>query len=255
MLVNLHTHTARCMHAVGADEEYVLAAIDRGLQVLGFSDHTPHFYPDGHISSVRMTPTQLPEYADSIRTLKEKYAHQITIHLGVEAEYFPDLFPDTLRALRNNGVEYMLLGQHTLQAIGGPHCGAPTEDESVLQKYCDLVIAAIETGLFTYVAHPDFVHFVGDDKVYQRHMRRLCRTAKACDTPLEVNMLGLRQDRHYPSDRFFRLVAEEDCQVVIGSDAHKPEQVLLPKNEVQALAAVERFRLNLITMPVIRNIQ
>ena len=86
-------------------------------------------------------------------------------------------------------------------------------------------------------------------------MRRLCRAAKACDTPLEVNMLGLRQDRHYPSDRFFRLVAEEDCQVVIGSDAHKPEQVLLPENEVQALAAVERFRLNLITMPVIRNIQ
>ena len=35
----LHTHTKRCGHAFGADEEYVQAAIDAGIKVLGFSDH------------------------------------------------------------------------------------------------------------------------------------------------------------------------------------------------------------------------
>ena len=254
MTVNLHTHTARCMHAVGTDEEYVLAAIDRGLQALGFSDHTPHFFPDGYTSSVRMTPEQLPGYADSIRALKEKYAGQITIYLGVEAEYLPDLFSDTLSLLRDNGVEYMLLGQHQLLPVGGPHCGTATEDETILQCYCDRVIAAMETGLFTYLAHPDFIHFIGEEKIYRKHMRRLCRTAKGCGIPLEINMLGLRQNRHYPSDRFFSIVAEEDCPVVIGSDAHKPEQVLLPDNEAQALEIVNRFGLALITEPEIRKI-
>ena len=254
MRVNLHTHTARCMHAVGTDEEYVLAAIDRGLKTLGFSDHTPHIYPDGHIATVRMVPAQLPEYAESIRALKEKYAGKITIHLGVEAEYFPDLFPDTLRLLRDNGVEYMLLGQHSILPVGGPHCGTPTEDETTLCQYCDRVIAAIETGLFTYVAHPDFIRFVGDPKVYENHMRRVCRTAKSCDLPLEVNMLGLRQGRHYPSERFFNVVAEEGCKVVIGSDAHKPEQVLLPDNEAQALEIVDRFGLEPVAEPKIRKI-
>ena len=36
---NYHTHTARCGHAIGTDEEYVQAAIQAGLKTLGFSDH------------------------------------------------------------------------------------------------------------------------------------------------------------------------------------------------------------------------
>lgn len=251
MIVNLHTHTARCHHAVGTDEEYVLAAIDRGLKVLGFSDHTPHRYPGEFVSGVRMTPQELPEYTNSIRSLKEKYADKITIHLGVEAEYFPELFPDTLSLLRDNGIEYILLGQHSILPVDGPHCGNPTEDETILRQYCDRVIAAMETGLFTYVAHPDFIHFVGDSKIYEQHMRRICRNAKSCDLPLEINMLGLRQGRHYPNERFFAVVAEEGCKVVIGSDAHKPEQVLLPDNYAQATELVKRFDLNLITEPQI----
>ena len=253
MFVNLHTHTARCKHAVGADEEYVIAAIDRGLKILGFSDHTPHFYPNGHISTVRMTPDMLPEYVESVHNLQKKYADQITIRLGVEAEYYPPLFPDTLAYLRDNGVEYMLLGQHKLYDQG-IHCGDPTEDETILQTYCDQVIEAMQTGLFTYLAHPDFIKFVGEDKVFEKHMRRLCREAKSCNIPLEINMLGLRQSRNYPSDRFFRLVAEESCPVVIGSDAHKPEQVCLPDNEQQAMEIVNRFDLHLITEPKLRKL-
>ena len=250
MKVNLHTHTARCMHAVGADEEYVRSAIDRGLQILGFSDHTPHLYPEGHVSTVRMTPEQLPEYADSIRSLQTKYADNIRVLLGAEVEYFPAMFADTLGMLRDNGIEYMILGQHHIgNEIGQPHCAHPTEDAEVLQSYCDQVIAGMETGLFTYLAHPDFIHFTGADPIYNKHMRRVCQTAKSCGIPLEVNMLGLRQNRHYPCDRFFRLVAEEGCPVVIGSDAHAPEQVLLPENYAQALEIVNRFDLQLITSP------
>lgn len=44
MKTNYHTHTTRCMHAVGSDEEYVLSAIKGGFQILGFSDHTPWKY-------------------------------------------------------------------------------------------------------------------------------------------------------------------------------------------------------------------
>ncbi len=38
---NYHTHTSRCGHAGGSDEEYVQAAIKAGYQILGFSDHAP----------------------------------------------------------------------------------------------------------------------------------------------------------------------------------------------------------------------
>ena len=42
MRTNYHTHTTRCLHATGSDEEFVLSAIKGGYQELGFSDHTPH---------------------------------------------------------------------------------------------------------------------------------------------------------------------------------------------------------------------
>ena len=41
MKTNFHTHTARCGHASGRDEEYVQSAIRGGYQVLGFADHSP----------------------------------------------------------------------------------------------------------------------------------------------------------------------------------------------------------------------
>ena len=46
MIVNYHTHTTRCNHASGTEKEYVEAAIETGLKVLGFSDHTPYPFPD-----------------------------------------------------------------------------------------------------------------------------------------------------------------------------------------------------------------
>ena len=41
---NYHTHTTRCFHAIGKDEEYVKAAIQANIKELGFSDHTPWHY-------------------------------------------------------------------------------------------------------------------------------------------------------------------------------------------------------------------
>ena len=48
MLKNYHSHTARCGHAWGTDEEFVNAAIDAGFGVLGFSEHTAWPFVDGY---------------------------------------------------------------------------------------------------------------------------------------------------------------------------------------------------------------
>ena len=63
MRTNYHTHTTRCLHATGSDEEFVLSAIKGGYQELGFSDHTPWKYHTNYISDIRMTPEELPDYA------------------------------------------------------------------------------------------------------------------------------------------------------------------------------------------------
>lgn len=246
MIANYHTHTSRCRHAFGSEEEYVLSAIEGGLEILGFSDHTPQFFPGDYYSRMRMYPEQLSDYVGTINQLKVHYAKKLDIHLGLEVEYYPALFAALLPRLQDAGVEYLLLGQHwNCNEFDAPYNGRPTEDVAQLAQYCNQVIDAMQTGLFTYLAHPDLIRFVGSNKVYETHIRRLCKEAKQCNVPLEINFLGLREGRNYPDLRFWSVAAEENCPVIFGCDAHEPAHTVQPLAEQQALAMVQQFDLDL----------
>lgn len=256
MIANYHTHTPRCHHALGAEEDYVNYAIHGGLKILGFSDHSPYRFPDNYYSRIRMAPEELEDYCTTILGLKERYVNQIELHIGLEAEYYPALFSDLLAMLRDTPVEYLLLGQHYLgNEIGEHYSGWETDQRPLLVRYCDQVIEGMQTGMFTYLAHPDLLNLQVDDDFYRVQMRRLCREAKACDMPLELNLQGMRAGKHYPSERFWRLAAEENCSVVMGIDAHRPDAVCDPEMEDRAMEMVKRLGLNLLETVELRSIR
>lgn len=247
MHANYHTHTARCHHAEGQDEEYVLAAIAGGFKTLGFSDHTPYIFPGDYYTHMRMRPQELPEYVNSVLYLRQKYADQIDIKLGLEVEYYPDFFPALLPLLQENGIEYLILGQHWCgNEMGLKPNSTASDDESRLAGYCDQVIAAMETGLFTYVAHPDVLNYTGDPEIYEKHMRRLCKAAAKLGVPLEINMLGIRTNRHYPNPLFWQIAAEEGCTAVAGTDAHSPDVTVDPESEVKVWEIVKQNNLRFL---------
>ena len=105
---NYHTHTARCYHASGKDEEYVKAAIQANIKELGFSDHTPWHYDSSFKASMRMPECQLDDYIESIRYLKEKYKDQISILIGLECEYFERYMPWLEKMLKDKQIDYIL---------------------------------------------------------------------------------------------------------------------------------------------------
>lgn len=256
MLANYHTHTARCRHAVGEEREYVENAIKRGLKIFGFSDHAPQWFGiDGYYSHMRMYPDQLSEYCDVVRSLQAEYRDQIHIPLGLEVEFYPRIFPELLSRIRDEGVEYMLLGQHWIgDEYGEPYSGRPTTDEQQLARYCRQATQAMETGLFTYFAHPDLINFVGDRDIYCRHMRQLLRAANQTDTPVEINLLGLQDGKHYPNPLLWEMAAEEGCRVILGIDAHAPESVADLQYEQKALELVRTYSLHLIDTVPLRKI-
>ena len=60
MHINLHTHTFRCHHASMASErEYIENAISSGIKTLGFSEHIPCPFHDGHESGYRLFKTDI----------------------------------------------------------------------------------------------------------------------------------------------------------------------------------------------------
>ena len=256
MIANYHTHTWRCNHANGREEDYVRNAVDRGFEILGFSDHTPYIFPKGYYSNFRMRPEQFKDYCDTVRLLREKYADQIKIHLGVELEYYPAFFPALLPELQDAGIEYMLLGQHFIgNEINEHYSGNATADPSILKRYCQQSMDAMQTGMFTYFAHPDLINFKGEEGFYRQQMRQICKEAKSCGLPLEVNMLGKWARRNYPNPVFWELAAEEGCDVILGCDAHAPEHLLKTDTEQELMAMIRNYGLNLLETVTLRNIK
>lgn len=252
MIANYHTHTARCHHAGGTEEEYVQRAIESGVKILGFSDHTPYWFQGTYYSHMRMFRHELEEYVQVVKDLREKYADRIQILLGVECEYYPSYFEETVKHLREAGIEYMIQGQHWVgDEENEPYCGRATDDETVLERFVDQSIEGMKTGLFTYLAHPDLIYYVGDDASYLRHMERLCKAAKELDMPLELNLLGFRARRNYPDARFWKLAGEAGCKVLLGCDAHMPQDFLDTSAIEKAMELVRQYNLTLLeTIPL-----
>ncbi len=231
---NYHTHTPRCMHAVGSEREYIENAIKGGIKILGFSDHSPMPYTDGFVSGIRMTMAQMPEYIKTLRNLREEYKNQIEIKIGFEAEYVPELFEPLMRILEKEPIEYLILGQHFVgQEIPSRYSGRVHEEEEWLKEYVDVVIEGLSTGAFAYLAHPDLIHFGGEKEYYAEQMMRLCEACKRLNVPIEINRLGLCEGRHYPTDLFWQQAAKVGNHVIIGYDAHQP-QVLSDEEGYQA---------------------
>ena len=242
MIANYHTHTPRCHHAKGTEREYVESAIEAGLQVLGFSDHGPYHFPGGYEGPAKMLPSQLEDYAEQLLRLKEEYRDDIEIRLGLEAEYYPQLWEAHLRFLEAFPIEYLLLGQHYTgnEYEGDPYCGKPGQDVRALRTYCRQCMEGLATGKFLYFAHPDLINYSGPEEFYEEEMTALCRFCRERNIPLEVNLLGVREDRNYPDDRFWRIAAREGNTVIYGSDAHHPRHVLVPEAIEKADRLLER---------------
>ncbi len=255
MKANYHTHTWRCNHATGTEEEYIQAAIGRGLSTLGFSDHTPYLFDNNYTSRIRMRPEQLDDYVSCLASLGRKYSNQLKTFIGVEAEYYPAYFGDTISFLRDHGIEYMILGQHFIgNEPTGIYSGSCTDDKEIMKQYCRQTMEAMQTGLFTYFAHPDLIQYVGDISFYKKEMCHLIREARNCAMPVEINLLGLFQGRHYPGKLFLECVAEENCPVIIGCDAHDPESLSDTTIEQRALEMLQEYQLHILSDIELRHI-
>lgn len=224
---NFHTHTTRCNHAVGTEREYVERAIEGGFQVLGFSDHAPYFFEKGHVSRIRMGMEELEGYVKTIEDLQKEYKKEIQIFKGLELEYFPNKFEQTLAEIENYPLDYLILGQHYLNGdIERHYVGQRRTEEIWLEIYVNQVIEGIETGKFLYVAHPDIINYEREDAVYDRYMTRLAKRLKAYHMPVELNVNGCRKEKSYPRKRFIELAEQEGCDFIIGVDAHVPNELI-----------------------------
>lgn len=251
MIYNYHTHTYRCHHATGEEEEYIKRAIENGVKYMGFSDHIPLKFPNGNESYYRVPVCEGKDYCDSIKKLREKYKDQIEISIGFEMEFYPKYFDIMLKNAIEYGGEYLILGQHfdVSEDTFGVHVLKEINDVNVLKRYVDAVIMGMRKKVFTYVAHPDLVNFTGDIEIYREENRKICVAARELNIPLEINLLGVRENRCYPNEIFWEMAGEEKSPVTFGFDSHDVMAAYDGESLQKANELVKNYSLNYIGKP------
>lgn len=262
MKTNYHSHTMRCKHAKGTDEEYVLSAIKGGFDEIGFSDHCPWPFESGYVSGIRMGVDQFEEYVNSVRTLKEKYKDQISIKLGLECEYYEEYIPWLKDLITKYELDYVIFGNHfPKNEVRSYYFGSETKTKAALYDYLDTAIKAMESGLFSYFAHPDLFmrSYPSFDADCEKVCRQLCEKAKKLDILLEYNTSGYVYNRDFnvdgfPNHNFWTIAAEVGCRCIIGMDAHSNTVYELEEDRHRALKELEALKIEVVdTLPFLKH--
>lgn len=251
LIANYHTHLALCGHAEGEMEDYIKSAINSKYAVLGISDHGPiltsdlpsHYYKDFGLDLQMNYEDFVQYYIPTFNILKPQYQDQIKLFLGLEIEYYPAIH-DYLSRLRKE-LDYLILGMHYFPSGNEFYNVYELMNEDLIMKYAKNTVEALNSGLFTVMAHPDiFVyHYIKNgryafDEVCVNATRLIIEAAIKNNVFLEINVGGFHRPRFfedgiekyaYPRYDFWEIVATyKEAKVIIGVDAHHPDHLQHP---------------------------
>ena len=235
---NLHTHTtfADGKHTA---EEVVLSAIDAGMEVLGFSEHSFHANPA--IFGMQ-SPELQQEYCKEIDRLKSVYADRIKILRGIEQDSFSGVPTDVYDYVIGS-VHYVYLGgefccvdlsaKTTLDAIK-THCGG---DPMVYAKAYFEAVANVEKDTqCDIVGHFDLLTkfneqtaiFDTSDPCYIKAGLEALDALLEKDVIFEVNTGAMSRKYRttpYPAPIFLHRIAEKRGNVVLTADTHHKDNL------------------------------
>jgi histidinol-phosphatase (PHP family) len=253
MLADYHVHTPYCGHAKGKVIEYVLSAVALGLSEIGFSDHLGRYY---------MTPTQRRRYWDwgmdertvaryvaELLELREMFRGRIRIKIGLEVDYVEGA-EDLLEPIVSRyPLDYLLCSVHCIPQFGWKHLASYAkggETSVIYKEYFRVARAALRSGLFHGLAHPDFIwRYIGwprrDPQMPLREIEETVAAAGETGRCIEINANGYlwsRANGNADPDPFEALIDQcrrREVSISIGSDAHEPAMVGKLFTEIVAL--------------------
>ena len=241
MRVDLHNHTPRCNHAVGTMNEYVEQAIQKGIDIFGFSDHAPMSFDPKY----RMSLNEADEYEKEVKELADKYKDQINILLGYEVDFLPNYLEERILQAP---VDYLIGSVHFIPKDGnlwgfdnpefiGEYKNA--DIDKIWQDYFDAIETMAKSGLFQIVGHLDLIKVFNfkPKKDVRLFAQKALEAIKKSGMAIEISSAGLRKPvgEPYPSKELLEVAYELDIPITLASDAHAPQQVGQNMSSIETL--------------------
>ena len=252
-----HTHNSLCRHAIGNIEDYIIKAIELDLNIIGISDHFPYDFLKNieriPYREYAITVNEIESYLSTAERLREKYKDKISVRISFEIDYFEnqEAALNTHLIKIKDRLDYILGSLHILDFHDGKgawvfddtrflkdyeYYGADmvylqyykTEQKMLKSKDFDLDI----------VSHFDlpkkFNHIPKNKENVSNEVIKTLELIKNRDLVMEINTGGLRKEvkEQYPSEEIIRHMYNLDIPILLGSDAHHPNELVWEFNSI-----------------------
>lgn len=180
-----------------------------------------------------------PKFVDEVLQLKAYYKDAITIRVAAEIDYLPGYMEEIKSRLIKYPLDYVIGSIHMLEDIpidynneilktGLERFGGVDE---MWKRYWDAMESLIKADICDVIGHFDLPRKLRSgqtDTDFSGEIETLLRMIKAKDLSLDVNTGGIDRSyakSAYPSNDIIQKALDLGIDIVLGSDAHAPEQV------------------------------
>ena len=200
-VMDLHTHTVASGHAYCTLREMARAASDKGLELLGITEHAP-----------RMKGTCTDFYFHNLKVVPRKHG-DLELLLGVELNILDEKGTVDLEEPHLGRMDVAIASLHT-------PCIKPGSRE----WNTECLIQAMKNPHINIIGHPD-------DGRYPLDYEAVVQAAKETHTLLEINNNSLnprcfRQNARENDLTVLRLCKQYGVSIIMGSDAHWMDDIL-----------------------------
>ena len=239
---DLHMHTT---FSDGRDtpEDMILSAIQKGLTIVGISDHSWTFFDESYC----MPKEKYEEYKNLLHGLREKYAGKIDVRCGIEQDYYSTLTPC--------GFDHVIGSVHYIcvKDAAGADIYIPIDDSpevlkeaadsffggdmiSLAEYYFSIVSDVLEKTGADIIGHFDLISkfnegdglFDSSDERYRAAWKKAVLNLLKYDKPFEINTGAISRGYRtapYPSAEMTAFIKGNGGRFVLSSDAHAKENI------------------------------
>lgn len=259
-LYNYHSHTQFC-DGRAPMEQMAVAAFDCGMQIWGFSPHSPVCVD----SNCNMSAESVPQYLDEAQRLKDIYAGKMSVLTGMEIDFISKDFGPHIDYFHKIPLDYRIGSVHFVPNQDGipidcdgryPRFASYLKDgfagdlRYVVEKFFEQELIMIEQGGFDILGHFDKIAANASDADptiesqgwYQALVADVIRNAKDSGLLIEINTKSIfDRGRFFPSKNLWSSLIDKSkgetvdsmlhSRILINSDAHYPDKVNLGRAE------------------------